>query len=194
MSSNISADGMIDRPDQFVRCRTVGHAWQDFVPVGMRRPLFGWRLSLRCTSCATERHDLVNAVGDVLTREYRYPGDYQMRGGAPTRADVRVELARRGSVMRIATGPADRDEEGRAAVYASKDDLWGRGNPNTPGGRARSMIDADADSEDVDILPSITVEGVEHAHDEWVYEEDTELVICNVCGWHIPRSEVSVTS
>lgn len=135
-------------PDEFVRCRTVGHRWDDFVPVGMRRPSFGWRLSLVCTSCRTERHDLVNVRGDVLQREYRYPDDYQVRGGAPPRADYRQELARRGSVMQITAGPDDGEEHDTA----TKGDLWGRPRPDaegqSPGERARALIEEEAEDDD----------------------------------------------
>lgn len=110
-----------DHDDPAVRCRTVGHAWDPFVPVGMRRPSFGARLSLLCGSCGTERHDLVNAAGDVLAREYRYRDGYQIAGGAPDRADWRREyVARTPDVAR-----ADDVDAGSSAL-ASRDDLWGR--------------------------------------------------------------------
>jgi hypothetical protein len=140
---------MIDlttQPAEYVRCRTVGHSWDDFVPVGMRRPSFGFRLSLLCTSCGMERHDLVNTRGDVLQREYRAPDDYTIRGGAPARADYRVELARRGgAVMAITAGPDDGEEHDSA----TRDDLWGRGSSLwSEGERARAIIEADAQEDD----------------------------------------------
>lgn len=62
----------------FVRCRTLGHAWDDFIP--MRKPAqFGDRLSLRCVRCATERHDIVSWVdGSLLQREYQHPEGYAL--------------------------------------------------------------------------------------------------------------------
>lgn len=72
-----------------LRCRTFGHAWEEFVPVGMRRPSFGWRFSLLCTSCSTERHELVDTHGGIAQREYRYPEGYGL-DHRPDRAEARV--------------------------------------------------------------------------------------------------------
>ncbi len=66
--------------DQMLRCRVVGHQWDDFYPTNLSPPAFGWRLSLRCARCTTERHDLISfREGDVLAREYRYVDGYQQR-------------------------------------------------------------------------------------------------------------------
>ena len=95
-------------PVEFLRCRAFGHAWEEFVPVGMRKPEFGFRFSLLCTSCESERHDLIDVAGNVAAREYRYMPDYAL-DVATDRAEVRLlyearrkrtRLARRGSLAR----------------------------------------------------------------------------------------------
>jgi len=64
--------------DEMLRCRTLGHQWDDFYPTSLAPPSFGWRLSLRCARCSTERHDIIShAQGEVLSREYRYVDGYQ---------------------------------------------------------------------------------------------------------------------
>lgn len=66
--------------DTFVKCRSYGHGWDEFAPVDMDRPVYGWRLSLRCVRCATERHDNIDFKGQVMGRYYRYPDGYQQKG------------------------------------------------------------------------------------------------------------------
>lgn len=60
-----------------LRCRLYGHAWDEFYPIDLARPVAGWRLSLRCTRCTTERHDLIGRTGDLEGRRYAYPEDYR---------------------------------------------------------------------------------------------------------------------
>lgn len=80
--------------DEYLRCRVIGHQWDEFDPVGMRKPHFGWRLSVRCERCSTERHDLINARGEVGSRSYVYPEDYDIPGRA-VRTELRTEIHRR---------------------------------------------------------------------------------------------------
>jgi hypothetical protein len=72
----------IDTPlDQtYVRCRSYGHAWDEFSPVDMYAPMYGWRLSLRCIRCQTERHDNMDFQGRVMGRRYIYPDGYAQKG------------------------------------------------------------------------------------------------------------------
>jgi hypothetical protein len=97
----------IDLETQMVACRTFGHAWDEFYPIGMRRPSFGFRFSLRCVRCTAERHDLCDSAGNLLQREYRHPDGYSL-ADAPTRAEFRVELHRR----RLADARRDRSSAG----------------------------------------------------------------------------------
>lgn len=65
--------------EQFIECRTIGHAWDRYVDTDMRAPQYGHRLSLRCTRCPTRRHDLVHRItGKVIERVYDYPDDYAL--------------------------------------------------------------------------------------------------------------------
>lgn len=80
--------------EEYLLCRVIGHQWEEFTPIGMRRPHFGYRLSLRCSRCTTERHELINSRGEVGSRSYVYPDDYDIPGRA-VRTDLRVEVVRR---------------------------------------------------------------------------------------------------
>jgi hypothetical protein len=72
----------IDTPldNTYVRCRSYGHAWDEFAPIDLAPPLYGWRLSLRCTRCGTERHDNVDFKGQVMGRRYLYVDGYMQKG------------------------------------------------------------------------------------------------------------------
>jgi hypothetical protein len=79
-------------------CRTVGHAWDQFYPQGMLPPSFGWRFSLRCTRCTSERHDLVSPTdGTLLSRAYYHADGYRLEKGVerPTREELRSDLFQR---------------------------------------------------------------------------------------------------
>jgi hypothetical protein len=79
--------------DDAVRCRTYGHAWDEFFPDDLGVPMYGWRLSLRCTRCLTERHDIVERTGAIGGRRYIYPEGYKMAGyEKPTREQMRLVL------------------------------------------------------------------------------------------------------
>lgn len=64
----------------YLRCRSYGHAWDEFNPIDMEAPWYGWRLSLRCLRCTTERHDNIDFKGKVMGRRYIYPQGYQQKG------------------------------------------------------------------------------------------------------------------
>jgi hypothetical protein len=79
--------------DAFVRCRTYNHAWDEFAPLDLQPPWYGWRLSLRCIRCATERHDNYDFKGQIMGRRYLYPDGYQTKGDdRPTKQEFREEL------------------------------------------------------------------------------------------------------
>jgi hypothetical protein len=67
--------------DAFIRCRTYNHAWDEFFPIDMETPWIGWRLSLRCVRCQTERHDVIDFKGAMMQRRYIYPDGYQTPKG-----------------------------------------------------------------------------------------------------------------
>lgn len=90
-----------DLPLEFLRCRAFGHRWEEFVPVGKRKPEFGFRFSLLCTTCGAERHDVVDTNGYVAAREYQYPDGYQL--DTPTdRAECRLLYHQRRAIRRLA--------------------------------------------------------------------------------------------
>lgn len=70
---------LTDLNRELLMCRTLGHAWDTFNPNSMRPPEFGDRLSLRCTRCTTERHDICSwADGSLVARSYIYPDNYRL--------------------------------------------------------------------------------------------------------------------
>jgi hypothetical protein len=76
-----------------LRCRTYGHAWDEFFPDNLGVPMFGWRLSLRCARCYSERHDIIDRNGAVGQRRYIYADDYHVaRDETPTREQMRLSL------------------------------------------------------------------------------------------------------
>lgn len=99
-----------DLPLDYLRCRAFVHHWEEFVP-RKRKPSFGFRISLLCTSCGTERHDIIDTVGGLADRQYTYPDGYQLE--APTdkgearllyeKKRPRKYLARRGTLTVSAT-------------------------------------------------------------------------------------------
>lgn len=61
----------IDLTTAFIRCRTYGHSWDEFRPMGATREA---NLTLRCTRCMTVRYDIIDdATGDVVKRRLRVP-------------------------------------------------------------------------------------------------------------------------
>jgi hypothetical protein len=79
--------------ESILRCRTWGHAWDEYFPDDLGPPSFGYRSSLRCTRCTTERHDVIDINGDVGQRRYIYPEGYQLaRDETPTRSEMRLAL------------------------------------------------------------------------------------------------------
>jgi len=67
-----------DLADDFLKCKLVGHMWDDFIPM-RKKPQFGELQGWLCVRCTTERHDIVSWVnGDLISREYRYPEGYHL--------------------------------------------------------------------------------------------------------------------
>ena len=81
---------------EYQKCRTWGHAWEDFLPgVGKRPASWGRRFSLRCERCHTERHDTFDARGELSTRSYDYPSDYACSAeDRPELTQLRLSLVR----------------------------------------------------------------------------------------------------
>jgi hypothetical protein len=94
MARRSAADTLIEEAAIFLRCRAYGHSWDEFFPDDMEQPWYGWRLSLRCVRCGTERHDNIDFKGAMMSRRYIHPLGYLTRKGdaKPTRTEFREEL------------------------------------------------------------------------------------------------------
>lgn len=85
--------------DDFVVCRSIGHAW-DEVPDDRQRTdpfhmVWTYRICLRCVRCTTKRYDGINAQGDVGQREYRYPDGYKYAvNETPSRSEFRIMMVK----------------------------------------------------------------------------------------------------
>jgi hypothetical protein len=77
--------------ETYLRCRTYNHSWDEFFPIDLYPPAYGWRLSLRCIRCGSERHDIYDFKGRVMGRRYRYAEGYSQKG-APPRSVFREAL------------------------------------------------------------------------------------------------------
>lgn len=80
--------------EEFVRCRSLGHSWDDYNPPKLR-PLHGFILAFRCTRCTTERHDAIDRrSGELTGRRYLYPDGYKTtRDERPSAEELRVRIA-----------------------------------------------------------------------------------------------------
>jgi hypothetical protein len=83
--------------DDVLRCRTYGHAWDEYTDSSLGPPVLDWRLSLRCTRCTTARHDEIDLLGQVGARRYIYPDGYRSATGDQkmTRYEYRQQLYQR---------------------------------------------------------------------------------------------------
>lgn len=70
-------------PEQFahglgsraLHCRDLGHTWRDYTVTWDKRAKC-YERSLRCSSCHTIRHQLLDAGATVLSNRYTYPKGY----------------------------------------------------------------------------------------------------------------------
>jgi hypothetical protein len=78
----------------FIRCRTLGHAWDDYD--SNWTPEFGIPLTVRCERCGGERRDKLDRHGNLIPggRHYHMPPGYKLSKGEykPTRSNFRVML------------------------------------------------------------------------------------------------------
>ena len=115
-----------EHADDFLACRTYSHAWDRFSPIGMDAPHYGWRLSLRCLRCTSERHDVISyRTGVVETRRYIYAEGYEMQGvgeDKPTKEQFREELfvMLRGELKRTHALASDEPEPRAKKAAAAK--------------------------------------------------------------------------
>lgn len=73
-----------ERPsrEEYTLCKTISHSWDRVDNPELPAPEMGWRLSLRCIRCQSQRHDLISpATGVVMSRRYVYPDGYETPKG-----------------------------------------------------------------------------------------------------------------
>lgn len=77
----------------YVKCRTLGHSWDEYDD-STWTPEWGTPLSLRCERCGTVRRDIIDARGDLSSRNYVKPTGYDLTRDdyKPTRSDFRLVL------------------------------------------------------------------------------------------------------
>lgn len=96
-STKQRTDDIGDLPDQFLKCRTFGHSW-DEIPETLAdeayMQLFRWYMVARCVSCGTERYEGIQADGRVGQRSYKYPDRYSL-SFTLKRQDARLEYLTR---------------------------------------------------------------------------------------------------
>jgi hypothetical protein len=63
----------------YLKCRSWRHAWDDFNPK-WDPPVYGYRESLRCTRCGTERHYVFDFHHRLISKRYIYPDGYKQKG------------------------------------------------------------------------------------------------------------------
>lgn len=68
---------LADLNENYVRCRTLGHSWDDW-PTSDYVASFGWLLPFRCVRCDTKRLDTIDSRGSVGSRRYIWPDDYKL--------------------------------------------------------------------------------------------------------------------
>lgn len=62
-------------PDKVLHCRELGHVWRPST-VSFDATARAYDRRLRCTSCRTERIQLLDSRGHVLRNSYKYPDGY----------------------------------------------------------------------------------------------------------------------
>ncbi len=77
-----------------LRCRDIGHHWEEVVMSTRRDPEWGRRRELYCGYCGTIRLELINYYGEVGSRSYLYDDDYKTVSKVP-RKEARAKRAYR---------------------------------------------------------------------------------------------------
>ena len=76
--------------DKVLRCRELGHQWRP-LNASWEPESRSFHRSLRCPSCHTERRQVLNAHGGVVSNGYVYPAGYlatHVEGSLSGRRDV----------------------------------------------------------------------------------------------------------
>lgn len=76
--------------DKALHCRELGHTWRPLV-AAWEPESRSFHRALRCSSCRTERRQVLTAHGGVVSNRYVYPEGYlanHVEGGVSGRRDV----------------------------------------------------------------------------------------------------------
>lgn len=79
---------------EFVLCHAWGHVWEADAFPTVRPPQWGYRESCLCGRCSSERHFIIDSMGRVSSRYYKYADGYST-GVRTNRSEWRRELRQR---------------------------------------------------------------------------------------------------
>lgn len=85
-------------PDSYLLCRDIGHSWRPFRAFVQAD---GYRRTMRCQRCTTERHQDLSLRGHVLSSSYSYPEGYQAPKGTGYLAGEQRDGLRLESILRL---------------------------------------------------------------------------------------------
>jgi hypothetical protein len=97
MDEPLSHDSFAGRlTDKQLHCRELGHVWRPFT-ASYEPDARAYVRTLRCSSCRTERHQVLDSSGHVISNGYSYPNGYLAANVAPglTRDTFRLEAVMR---------------------------------------------------------------------------------------------------
>lgn len=63
---------------KYLHCRELGHTWRPW-GVSWDGRSRAYTRTIRCSSCHTERHMVVDSTGGVVSSHYTYAGGYQAK-------------------------------------------------------------------------------------------------------------------
>lgn len=101
---NKKAEEYTDLKDTYLECRDLGHSWRvrtltrQEIREGVRgkhKALWGYLRVARCSRCRTVRTDRIDALGNVSTRSYSYPDNYQIEEKGVSKGQFRLEIIQR---------------------------------------------------------------------------------------------------
>lgn len=84
-------------PDAFIQCRDFGHLWRPFT-ASYDSQEKGYRRTIRCTRCRTERSQVLDLDGSVRSGHYSHPDGYLKPAGTGV-----LDAAGRGSLRLAST-------------------------------------------------------------------------------------------
>lgn len=95
--------------EEYLKCRDLGHIWDESPFLRAKRKVSVFERLLRCTRCGTEKIEWLTWEGRVTSRHYNYPDGYRVA------QDLRV-IQFRGERLR-------RANKASRAIATQKDNL-----------------------------------------------------------------------